>query len=187
MKKFNYLIITFVIILMVSCGGNDVDTTADNNEQKTSLKGYKELDLNEWGFEMVLKVPNSDMNGDAEVTLTERGALEIMVGQNFGIEIMFGEGDIQLLKLDLKEDLIFVSEILQEEEDVLIYEQSIPNSGVKTKNHFFCKKQLAADIYEIRDLVDGTYGTKAIDQMIAAIRAMKRAAPKPPKKTEETT
>ena len=45
-----------------------------------------------------------------------------------------------LLDLDLEEDLVFKSEIIKEEENALIYKQDIPDSGVKTQNHFFTNR-----------------------------------------------
>lgn len=176
MKQLIYLFSAIVLLSVTSCGGDKpVDNTEDVVEAP-KLKGYEELDLNQWGFEMTLMVPNAADNGEPEVVLTERGALEVLVGTSFGIEIMFGEGDIDLLKTDLKENLVFNSEIVKEEEDAIVYTQEIPDAGVKTQNHFFYKKQIGADVYEIRDLIDGEYGINMIEQMLAAAKTIKEKA-----------
>ena len=176
MKKFTYFIAILSCIAFVSCDGGKAEESNQQEEVKTTtLKGYETLDLNQWGFQMAIMIPNAEEHGEAEVTLTERGALEIIVGQSFGIEIMYGEGDIELLKMDLKDDLVFVSEIVKEDENSLIYKQDIPDSGVKTQNHFFYRAQIGTDIYEVRDLIDGNYGLGLIEKMLEASKTIKES------------
>ena len=170
---FIFLVI-FLTFLFVACG-NDNSTT-DENQEIVQLKGHEELDLNQWGFPMVIMVPDAENHGEPQVVLTNRGALEIVVGNSFGIEIMYGEGDIQLLKMDLEEDLVFVSEIVSEEENLLVYNQDIPESGVKTQHHFFYKATINNDIYEIRDLQSEQFGEKMIQDMIKAVKTIRYVA-----------
>jgi hypothetical protein len=170
---FIFLVI-FLTFLFVACG-NDNNTT-DENQEIVQLKGHEELDLNQWGFPMVIMVPDAENHGEPQVVLTNRGALEIVVGNSFGIEIMYGEGDIQLLKMDLEEDLVFVSEIVSEEENLLVYKQDIPESGVKTQHHFFYKATINNDIYEIRDLQSEQFGEKMIQDMIKAVKTIRYVA-----------
>lgn len=165
-----------MIVLTASifaCGGGE---TAEADlavaEKENLIKDYEPLDLTTWGFNMTMLVPNAKDYGDVEVTLTERGSLEIKVGRSFGLEIAYGEGDIALLKSDLKDNLVYVSEIILEEPDALIYKQEIPDSGIKTKNHFFYKAVVGSDVYEVRDLIDGKYGKKFIEKMLAAAKTL---------------
>ncbi len=122
---------------------------------------------------MSVMIPDAENNGEAQVTLTNRGALEIVVGQNFGIEVIYGEGDIELLKMDLEEDLVFSSEIVKEDSTLLIYKQDIPESGIKTQHHFFYKTRIGNDIYEVRDLQGEQYGEKMIEDMIKAAQTLR--------------
>lgn len=178
MKRLTYILAAFLLINFLSCGegGSDVEVVEDVAEGSV-LKGYEKLDLSQWGFNMTIMVPNAEINGEPEIILTDRGALEVVVGLYFGIEIMYGEGDIELLKMDLKDDLVFSSEIVKEEENTLVYFQDIPNSGVKTQNHFFYKAVIGDDIFEIRDLIDGEYGQGVIEEMLAAAKTLKAATP----------
>ena len=180
MKSLAYILSSFLIIGFISCGdgGTDVEV-ADDVIEAPVLKGYEELDLTQWGFNMTIMVPNAEVNGEPQIILTDRGALEVAVGLTFGIEIMYGEGDIELLKMDLKDDLVFSSEIIKEDENTLVYFQDIPNSGVKTQNHFFYKAVIGDDIFEIRDLMDGQYGKGMIEEMLAAAKTLKANSPKP--------
>jgi len=172
MKQLAYILAIISIVSFAACSCNGTDETTDIVEYP-ELKGFEELDLSQWGFNLTVMVPNKELNGDPQVTLTERGALEVVVGSSFGLEIMYGEGDIELLKMDLKEDLVFTSEIVKEDSVSVIYTQDIPDSGVKTQNHFLYKAVVGTDIYEVRDVIDGEYGSGMIEIMLNAARTLK--------------
>ena len=171
-KKLTYFfaLISILSSAIFSCNGTDETI---NVVEYPELKGFEELDLSQWGFNLTVMVPNKELNGYPQVTLTERGALEVVVGADFGLEIMYGEGDIELLKMDLKEDLVFTSEITKEDSVSIIYTQDIPNSGVKTQNHFLYKAVVGKDIYEVRDILDGEYGSGMIEIMLNAARTVR--------------
>lgn len=174
MKRVIILLIPVLFFSITSC------SDSANNEETVSkegnrLKGFERLDLNEWGYAMSIMVPSDE--GEPEVTLMESGSLEIIVGQNFGIEINYGEGDLALLKSDLQNDLVFTSTIVSEDENTIVYSQNIENSGVKTQNHFFHRAVLGTDTYEIKDLARGEYGEKMIEKMLDAAKSLATAAP----------
>lgn len=172
MKRVTYLFATIIALLLTACG-EGADDPAEEVVGTVVLKGFEELNLSQWGFNLTVMIPKEELHGAAEVTLTERGALEIVVGLDFGLEIMYGEGDIELLKMDLKDDLVFSSEIIKEEENALIYSQNILDSGVKTQNHFLYKAQIGVEVYEIRDIVDGEFGSGMIEKMLEAAKTIK--------------
>jgi hypothetical protein len=171
MKRLTYLFTTIIVLSFSACGG-EVEENEETIEV-VELKGFEELNLSEWGFNLTLMVPKAEIHGDPEIVETENGALEIVVGLDFGIEIMYGEGDIKLLKMDLKDNLVFTSEIIKEEENAIIYTQDIPDSGVKTQNHFLYKAEVGADVFEVRDLVDGEFGSGMIEKMLEAAKTIK--------------
>ncbi|PCJ26803.1 MAG: hypothetical protein COA97_05265 [Flavobacteriales bacterium] len=177
MKKLAYLFATIIFLSFASCGG-DASENIDETVEVIELKGFEELNLSEWGFDLTVMVPQADIHGDPEVILTERGALEIVVGLDFGLEIMFGEGDIALLKMDLQDDLVFTSEIIKEEDNAIIYTQDIPDSGVKTQNHFLYKAEVGTDIFEVRDIIDGEFGAGMIEKMLEAAKTIKSTSRK---------
>lgn len=173
MKQLAYILSAFVIIGFTSCGDKEADDSTTEDLEVVDLKGYEEINLSKWGLNLTMMVPNADENGEPQIELTEMGSLEIIVGPGFGLEIMYGDGDIELLKKDLKEDLVFTSEILKEEENAVIYTQDIPDSGVKTQNHFFYKAQVGSDIFEVRDLMEGEYGEGMIEKMLSSAKTIK--------------
>ncbi|MBW6482056.1 MAG: hypothetical protein K0B10_03245 [Vicingaceae bacterium] len=170
MKNIAFILLIFSFISFFSCDNEEKPTDANKT---IVLKGYEELELTQWGFPMSVMIPDAENNGEAQVTLTNRGALEIVVGQNFGVEIIYGEGDIELFKMALEEDLVFSSEIVKEDSTLLIYKQDIPESGIKTQHHFFYKTRIGNDIYEVRDLQENQYGEKMIEDMIKAAQTLR--------------
>ena len=124
MKRALYILTLIAATTFVACGGSEVEIPSD---EVVNLKGLEKLDLTDYGYNLSIMIPRSDMNGAAEVRITERETLEIVIGLDYGLEIMFGDGDIELLKTDLKENLVFKSEIVKEEKNAVIYTQ---DSGI---------------------------------------------------------
>ena len=174
MKKGIYLLTLIAVITLTACGGSETEKTVGNTEV-VNLKGLEELNLSEYGYDLVIMVPKADISGVADVKLTERGTLEIVIGMDYGLEIMFGDGDVELLKTDLKEGLVFNTEIISEEKDALVYTQDIPDSGVKTQNHFMYRAEVGENIYEVRDIVEREYGLGMIEKMLESAKTIKAA------------
>lgn len=171
MKNITYLFATIIVLTLTACGGGNEQV--DNKVESEILKGYEELNLSEWGFNLKIMIPKSDIHGKPSVVLTERGTLEIIVGIDFGIEIMYGDGNIALLKQDLEEDLIFTSEIILEEKNALVYAQNIPDAGVQTQNHFLYRAEVGTEIFEVRDVIDSEYSSGMIEKMLESAKTIK--------------
>lgn len=177
MKKLTIILSTILMVGLISCGNEESDggETVDVKDESPKLKGYEELNLTTWGYYLSIMVPNSDANGAPNVTLNDRGTLEIVVGSSFGVEIMFADMDIKLLKADLNDHLIYSHEILKEDENSLIYTQDIPevDSGVKTQNHFFYQFKIGSDFYIAREIFEGAYSIGMIKEMLSAAKTIK--------------
>ena len=172
MKKVIYLLTLIVTISIISCGEPESENKIDK-VPIVNTKGLEELDLSEYGYNLSIMVPRADMNGVADVKLSERGTLEIVIGLDYGLEIMFGDGDLELLKTDLRDGLVFDSEILKEDKNTLVYTQFIPDSGVKIQNHFMHVFKAGDNVYEIRDIVAREYGSGMIEKMLQSARTIK--------------
>jgi len=174
MKKALYIFTLIIATTLLACGDTESETALTEVET-ISLKGLEKLSLIEYGYDLSIMIPRADLNGAAEVSLTERGTLEIVIGLDYGLEIMFGDGDIELLKTDLKEGLVFNSEIVKEEKNALVYTQDIPDSGVKTQNHFMYRAEVGGNIYEVRDISEKVYGAGMIEKMLESAKTIEAA------------
>ena len=170
MKKLAYLVATIFGLTLFSC--SESDQSKEVKVEEAVLKGHEPFSLSQWGYDLKLMVPKEETHGKPNVTLTEMGTIKIIVGLDFGLEIGFGEADIPLLKADLKEDLIFTSEIVKEEENALIYTQTIPDAGVKKQSHFMYKAIVGSDFYEVRDVSDNNYSVGMVGKMLEAAKTI---------------
>ena len=76
MKKVTYILIAIYILSISACGGDKADeVNTDVVIEKPSLKGFEELNLADWGYNLTIMFPEAEVNGVPIVTLTERGAL----------------------------------------------------------------------------------------------------------------
>jgi len=174
MKKTLYILTLITASILVACGGSETEIVSDKVET-VSYKGLEKLSLVEHGYNLSIMIPRADMNGAAAVNKTSRGTLEIVIGLNYGIEIMFGDGDIELLKTDLKEGLVFHSEIVKEEINALVYTQYIHDSDVKTQNHFMYRAEVGGNIFEVKDIAERDFGSGMIEKMLTSAKTIKAA------------
>jgi len=172
MKQIKYLVIV-TLLSLIACNNEATDV----EKKQDDLKGYEELSLSEWGYDLSIMIPNTEIHGTPKVELTEGGAVKIIVGSNYGVQIEFGEGDIELLKEDLADNLVYTSEIILADSVSLIYKQDIPNSGVKTQHHFFYKANIDSFVYEITDIKEEEYKEGMIIQMLKAVKTLKKVMP----------
>ena len=171
MKKLLFaLLITPVLFIIPSCGGGEENPIVDSSAML--MPGHVWLNLSKYGMEVSVQIPDSTV-GLAEVVHTNSGAVEITVGKNFGIAVLFGEGDIALLKEDLASDAVFKSEILIDEPGTLLYSRSIPDTEIEVQHHFFYTGNINNAIYEVKNLEMETYGKKAVEEMLKAAKTLK--------------
>lgn len=163
------------LLTLFSCGGGEKETTTEN--EIVTIPGYVDLDLSEYGYELVIQIPGEDQ-GLPEISETSFGKIEIRVGKMFGIEIADGPGDFALLKSDLDGDLVYKSKILAEDSTHIIYEREIPDSGIETEYHFFYVANIKdRGRYEIQNLKDEFYSQTAIEKMVEAVKTLRAKQP----------
>ena len=170
MKQLFTFLSLCAVISLTSCGGEEKPDEGDTQEVK-ELKGHDELDLSEYGYNLSLMVPDENV-GIPSVEVTDWGNVEIRVGKAFGIQIIEGPGDFDLLKSDLNDDLVFKSEIISEEPDCIIYKRVIPDTQIEPQFNFFYVSKIDGLTYEVQNLKDETYSEGAIKKMVDAVRTL---------------
>ncbi|WKZ74795.1 MAG: hypothetical protein QY303_11670 [Vicingaceae bacterium] len=171
MKKLLIALLFLPALFVVpSCGGGEETPVEDSSAML--MPNHAWLNLSKYGMEVSIQVPDSTV-GLMEVVHTNSGAVEITVGKNFGIAVLFGEGDIALLKEDLTSDAVFKSEILIDEQGTLMYSRSIPDTEIETQHHFFYTANINNAIYEVKTLEMETYGKKVVEDMLKAAKTLK--------------
>ena len=175
MLSLNALIIT-------SCGdknntNNDDDNSSEEVQLPENIKKFVPFDLSPYGYNLEIYIPDSTQ-GIPEAELTDWGAIVLTVGNDYGVEINYNDGGLELLKEDLNLSDVFKSTILKEEPEGIVYKQEIPDANI-VKYHFMVVKNFGADVFEIKDLMDNDYTQSAIEKMFEASKTLKKVEPKP--------
>ena len=176
MKK-TLFIIPVIALAMIACGGGGETGGEDAAaEETTEEAGDAALtgaatDLSEYGMNYTIVLPQKN-NVQTVITETDWGGVEVQAGEMFWLTIAYGEGDIDLLKFDLEEDLMYKSEILEESENHLLYKREIENSGMDPEFHFMYVLRLEGDAIEVQNSKDASFNEEAIRAMLASAKSM---------------
>lgn len=176
MKKAKYI---FPVLLsaLIACGGGG-EQAAENDENaatETEAVSGSETDLTEYGMPFSITVPDGG-NSQTEIMANDWGGIEIVKGESYMVSIAFGEGDVDLLKFDLEEDLVYKSTILDEGENFMLYKREIPESGMEAEHHFMFVFDAGEDAVEITNMKDVIYSEEAARAMLNSAKSFKANA-----------
>ena len=173
MKKIKYIIPVFISAL-IACGGGG-ETAAESEENGTesteSISGA-ETELSDYGMPFIIVVPDAG-SGEVEIIANDWGGVEIVKGEGYMMSIAYGEGDIDLLKFDMEEDLVYKSSIIEEGENFIIYKREIPESGMEPEYHFMVVFPVDGEAMELSNMKDVIFGEKAVRNMLQSAMTFK--------------
>lgn len=157
---------------------NGTDTTATTDNDMPPMTGTEEFDMSEAGFAYKMMVPDED-NAKAlpEISYNEdAGYFAVMCGEHFSITITEDEPDFDQLKADLNEHLLYKTEFLKDEADLLIYESTLPDES-NSYVHFYMVKELNGSKFIIEDEKMGEFTRGDIDRMVQCAKSISANMP----------
>ena len=176
MKKIKYIIPVFISALF-ACGGGG-EPAAENEENSTeateTISGA-ETDLTEYGMPYSIVVPSAG-SGQVEITANDWGGIEIVKGEGYMMSIAYGEGDIDMLKFDLGEDLVYKAEIIEEGDNFLFYKREIPESGMAPEYHFMVVYSVDGEAIELTNMKEVIFSEEAARNMLNSAKTFKANA-----------
>jgi hypothetical protein len=170
MKKVFPYFLVLILATVTACGGSSEN--AETTEEQVNTAGMVELDLNPYGMPLSIMVPDQSV-GAAEVLPNEFGGVDIRVGKNYAVSLAFGDGDVVLRRTDLQDDLVYESTIHTNEANLLVYERNIPGASIDPEHHFYFTTTIGADVFDVQNLVEQTYGKAAIEKMVISAKTLK--------------
>lgn len=186
MKKLAYIACIALtlpaFITMQGCGeatdSNGTDTTATTTTDVVPLEGTVEFDMSDAGFAYKMMVPNEDQaKATPEISYNEdAGYFAVVCGEHFSITITEDEPDFALLKEDLNTHLLYKTEFLKDEADLLIYESTLPDES-NSYVHFYLVKELNGMKFVIEDEKMGDFTQGDIDKMVQCARSISPVTP----------
>lgn len=171
MKKFKLLLAIALTSVVVACGGSsDGGSGSQESEEVVSYEGMTKLNLREYGFEGTIYIPNEDF-GQPIVERTDWGSVKIAVGQRFGIELQQEPMSYDMRKSEVMEAQVFETELLEDEPPMLVWKNTIPESGIEPEHHFFYLYSKDNFNVSISSFLSEQYSKSAIDKMVIAAKS----------------
>lgn len=174
MKKIIFAVAISVSTMFVtSCGGNE-----ETNSTTTEIpQGMVEYDLSQhgtFGMPCLINVPDENTGkGLPQVKEGPMGGTQIVVGKDFNIEILVGEGDINQKKSDIAADAVFKSTYIVDEPTAILYKSEIPDAGV-VQYHIYVIKKVGNVTYEIEDVRgEESYSEEGAKRMLEAAKSLR--------------
>lgn len=157
------------IVTFVSCGNK-------GENEIVAPQGMHTLNLNRFGKPFAIFVPDTIAN---KLSITEQtnGALDIKVGTNFAISINEQAADIEMKKMDIKDDEINkLKSFIVEEPTAIMWESQI----VQPEFHFLINQKIDNNDYSFEDIIDTeskSLGKEAIQKMFDSSKNIKEKKP----------
>jgi hypothetical protein len=178
MKIKNTLCILAVSTIMMACGGNQQKDATESNSETEGTENASEMDLNtmaevdlsDFDLNASIYIPD-DSKGKPEINTTNFGSIQIVVGKDYGIEIVPFGLTVSEKKEELEGDLVYDIEYLSESDNSIYFKRTIKDSDVKAEFHFFMTKEINGDLIEIKSL-NQTYSERAIEKMIQSAKSL---------------
>ncbi|HIA06250.1 MAG TPA: hypothetical protein EYN71_06050 [Flavobacteriales bacterium] len=175
MKKIAFLLMLPLTLIFTRCdtGGRE-DGEENGTEETVDLGRVEELDLNEYGYPLVISVPQAgDIDSSYTIEELDWGALEIRVGLNFAVQISGGDGDMGMAKEDIAMDDVYEATYVVDEPDAILYAWALKGMDMEPEYRFFVIKMDDANAYEIRSIVDEGFSEGAATRMFNIAKAIK--------------
>ncbi len=177
MKKILFtLLITTSTLSITSCGGNEEKTS----ETGAIPKGMIEYDLSQHGtigLPCLINIPDEETGkGLPQVMEGPLGGTQIIVGKDFNIEIVVGDGDMNQKKADIAADAVFKSTYIIDEPTAILYKSEIPDAGV-VQYHIYVITKIGNVTYEIEDVRgEENYTEEGVKRMFEAAKSLRPKA-----------
>jgi len=171
MKRLAYLLMLPLALLITQCenGGGE-----ENGEETVDLGSVDEVDLNEYGYPLVISVPKASATvPEPIIDVLDWGAVEIRVGTNFAVQISGGDGDMAQAKEDIGMDDVYAATYIVDEPDAILYGWAIKDTDMEPEYRFFVIKMDGEHAYEIRNIVDEGFSKGAAQRMFDIAKAIK--------------
>ncbi len=148
--KFQIALLVAALLLW-SCSGSESPDKSETQIENPAEQSFVMVEIDQAGFTLHLPVPNDYYSSD-EITIEMNeafGQLEVSSGV-FNVEISEEQSDKAMLLSDLKRDLVFDFEILEDSEIGKLYRQFIRDTD-KEFWHFYISIEHNNREYVVKD------------------------------------
>lgn len=175
MRRLSFL---FVPILLTAIACENAETKQKDSEQSEAVQnkteineGFESRDLNEFDLEAEIQLPK----GGTPITIKNEptGDIAFSDGKHFKFLITPFGFTLEELKEELKSDLVYEINYIEEQSDYVVFEKTIPDSDVEKEIHFIMVKEFGGEYYEIKSSSEGIFKKHHIDKMLQSAKSFK--------------
>jgi hypothetical protein len=164
--------------LFVQCNSGEKDEAGGKEGEETAqtvdLGNVDEIDLEEYGFQIVINVPAaSPTTPEPTIDVLDWGAIEVRVGTSFQIQVSASEGDVAQKKSDIQNlyDDIYETSFMIDQDNALFYSSTIP--GLEPEYHLFVVISDGGKAFEVEDIRGESYSEEEAKRMFDFAKAIK--------------
>ena len=139
---YSSILSSLLLFFIIACGNKNAQ------DALIAPEGMSVLDLSKYGKSFALFVPDT-LKARLRITELSSGALEIRVGENFGISVNEQAADITLMKNDIKNDEVNkLKSFITDEPSAILWESEI----VQPEFHFCVNQKIENAEYSFEDI-----------------------------------
>ncbi|MFN0033107.1 MAG: hypothetical protein ACKVOR_13185 [Flavobacteriales bacterium] len=171
----------FIPMLMAACAAI-VITSCQNSPQHDAAKGIALMPndslfhISEGGYDFNIILPKDMMieNSPSISVNSATGELNIQLGNQFWIVASQEKGDMKTVKAELNEDMLFMSRIIEESNNSLLYQRVLPD-GSAYDYSYKCSNEVSGKPYFFRTCEEGEFTMENVGRMKVAISSVHSA------------
>ena len=173
MKKIFSILTIITIITLFGCGDKKGGTT-----DESVPAGMVAVDLSKYGKNIIINVPDST-TGPLSIQ-DMGGAVRIVVGKNFQIDIKEGEGNLDMKKNEdiKKNDVYKFDQFTLDEPNAIIYSWHMESGTPEFR--FFSFIKIGEVTYEVEDVAGEVFTDGACKKMLESAKSIRAAEVKKP-------
>ena len=119
-----------------------------------------------------IEIPDST-NGTMSIEYSDLGALEIRIGEYFGLQIVEADYNISMKMEDIANGGIMVPTYIVQDSVSLLYSMEIEGSGLDPRHHFYFLIKTANSVYEVQDIPGLDFNEGQAKKMFEAAKSIK--------------
>ncbi len=178
MKKILLLsLVASTIVCFNACQSN---TTAPVNAESNTKINISPNDslfiVNEGGYHFAIALPKDLMINDAPRIehQSSSGELHIKIGDDFWLVATEGQANLETIKTELGEDMLFTFKVVEEDQSSLVYQRFLPD-GTEYDYSFRSLSQVGSKHYVFKACDEGEFTKEEVTKMKRSVGSVQQA------------
>lgn len=171
-----YIPTLFLLVFFTACGTSESTDSKETTKAETTptneYEGYVQHNLSLIDYTASIQVPGSELTGKKPELFTDDfGRVNVQAGKRFHIVISDNEANLDQKKSELSNDIFYKTSFIKEQDDLLVYEQSLPD-GSQKQFHFIQSIPVDGGKITVCSEPKGKFKESHIDRMLKSAKSI---------------